>query len=69
MTSMTWERMNFRTWALRRDDGTAAAVVWHSDGAATWRVKLHRDGQQVTVACDRPGIDAAMQMAGEALFR
>ena len=35
--------MNFRAWAMRRADGTAAAVVWHSDGAATWRVKLHRE--------------------------
>ena len=65
----TWERMNFRTWALRFADGTAAAVVWQPEGAPTYRVKVRREGQQVTAACDRPGMDAAMQMAGEALFR
>jgi len=60
-----WERLMLGTWGLRHADGTVLAMVRRMPDGPHWLVTV----LGIAARCDRPGIDAAMLMAGEALMR
>lgn len=59
-----WERLMPGTWGLRHADGSVVALVRRMPDSAHWLVTV----MGVAARCDRPGIDAAMIMAGSALL-
>lgn len=61
-----WERLMPGAWKLlHRDGSTALALVRRMPDGPHWLVTV----LGVAARCDRPGIDAAMLMAAEALLR
>lgn len=61
-----WERLAPGEWVLVAG-ADALAVVRRPAAGELWRVIVMGDGQRMVALCDRPGMDAAMEMAGAAV--